>query len=43
MRKDYIAGMKKEIELAEQLGIEVIYNDIPMPPRVKITIEIEGD
>lgn len=37
------AGMKKEIELAEQLGIEVIYNDIPKPPCVKITIEIEGD
>ena len=37
------AGMKKEIELAEQLGIEVIYNDIPKPPRMKITIEIEGD
>lgn len=37
------AGMKEEIELDEQLGIEVIYNDIPKPPRMKITIEIEGD
>lgn len=36
-------GMKKEIELAEKLGTEVIYNDISKSPRMKITIEIEGD
>lgn len=36
-------GMKKEIELAEKLGTKVIYNDISKPPRMRITIEIEGD
>lgn len=40
-------GMKQEIELAEKLGIEIIYNDLPDPKAeratVKITIEIEGD
>ena len=36
-------GMKKEIELARQLGIEVIYQDMPKSSRVKITIEFEGD
>ena len=36
-------GMQKEIEFAQKLDIPVIYNDIPKPSRVKITIEIEGD
>ena len=36
-------GMKKEIELAERLGIEVIYQDMPKRSRRKITIEFEGD
>ena len=36
-------GMKKEIELAESLGIEVVYQDLPQRGRMKITIEFEGD
>lgn len=36
-------GMKKEIELAENLGMEVIYLDIPKKPLMKITVEFEGD
>ena len=36
-------GMQKEIEFAQKLGIPVIYNDMPKPSRIKITIEIEGD
>ena len=36
-------GMKKEIELARSLGIDIIYRDIAQMPKVKITIEFEGD
>ena len=36
-------GMRAEIELAEGLGIEIIYTDMIKKPRIAITIEIEGD
>jgi len=36
-------GMKREIELAEKLGIDVIYQDMPKKTRMRITIEFEGD
>lgn len=36
-------GMQKEIEAAESLGIDIIYRDIVKGPKVKITIEVEGD
>lgn len=36
-------GMRCEIELAKKLGIDIIYRDIVKEPRVKITIEFEGD
>ena len=35
--------MKSEIELAEKLGIEIIYQDISRGPKMKITIEFEGE
>lgn len=36
-------GMKKEIELAKRLGIDILYHDMSSRAKVKITIEIEGD
>ena len=36
-------GMKNEIELAEKLGIEIIYQDFSRGPKMKITIEFEGE
>lgn len=36
-------GMRKEIELAEKMGIDIVYYDTPGKTRMKITIEIEGD
>lgn len=36
-------GMRAEIELAENLGIEIIYTDLVKRPKVTISIEIEGD
>lgn len=36
-------GMKREIEVAKTLGIDIIYRDIPERLKVKITIEVEGD
>ena len=36
-------GMRREIEVAKGLGIDIIYRDIVKGPKVKITIEVEGD
>ena len=36
-------GMRREIEVAKELGIDIIYRDIVKGPKVKITIEVEGD
>ena len=36
-------GMRHEIEVAKKLGIDIIYRDIVKEPKVKITIEFEGD
>lgn len=36
-------GMKREIEAAKELGIDIIYRDVVKGPKVKITIEVEGD
>lgn len=36
-------GMKREIETAKELGIDIIYRDIVKTPKMKITIEFEGD
>ena len=37
------SGMKNEIALAKELGIEIIYKDMPSKHKLRITIEIEGD
>ena len=36
-------GMRRELEVAKELGIDIIYRDIVKGPKVKITIEVEGD
>ena len=36
-------GMRQEIEVAKELGIDIIYRDIVKVQKVKITIEVEGD
>jgi len=36
-------GMRREIEAAKELGIDIIYRDIVKGPKVRITIEVEGD
>ncbi len=36
-------GMRREIEAAKELGIDIIYRDVVKGPKVRITIEVEGD
>lgn len=36
-------GMRREIEVAKELGIDIIYRDIVKESKVKITTEAEGD
>ena len=34
---------RTQMEVAKELGIDIIYRDIVKGPKVKITIEVEGD